>query len=216
MNEAMRLSSIGAAVTLSMMTLLWVLHLRIRNAGVVDIGWAAGIGLLAVLYAVLGSGDETRRALAAVLGGGWSLRLASHLAKRVFSAPEDGRYRTIRDEWKTNVAAKFFGFFLMQGALDVYLASPFLVAAINTKPGIGAFEIAGAVLWMVSIGGEGVADAQLRWFKEEPGIAGTYARSGFGIIRGTRIISSNGSYGARSRCSRWDHRTGGSRSGVRR
>jgi steroid 5-alpha reductase family enzyme len=172
MNEAMRLSLIGAAVTLSLMTLLWILHLRIRNAGVVDIGWAAGIGILAVLYAVLGSGDPTRRALAAVLGGGWSLRLASHLARRVFGEPEDGRYGAIREGWKTNITAKFLGFFLMQGALDVYLATPFLFAAINPKPGIGVFEIAGAVLWIVSIGGEGVADAQLKWFKAEPSSRG--------------------------------------------
>ena len=37
MNEAMRLSVIGAVVTLTLMTGLWILHVRIRNAGVVDV-----------------------------------------------------------------------------------------------------------------------------------------------------------------------------------
>ncbi len=178
MNEAMRLSVIGAAVTLTLMAGLWILHLRIRNAGVVDVGWAAGIGMLAVLYAAYGSGDPARRALAAVLGGGWSLRLTLHLAKRVGSEPEDGRYRAIRARWKTNLAAKFLGFFLMQGALDVFLATPFLLAAVNPRPGIGAFEIAGAVLWFISIVGESAADSQLRRFKASKANRGHVCRVG--------------------------------------
>jgi steroid 5-alpha reductase family enzyme len=178
MNEAMRLSVIGAVVTLTLMTGLWILHVRIRNAGVVDVGWAAGIGMLAVLYAAFGSGDPARRALAAVLGGGWSLRLTLHLAKRVGAEPEDGRYRAIRARWKTNLAAKFLGFFLMQGALDVFLATPFLFAAVNPKPGIGMFEIVGGLLWLISIVGESAADSQLRRFKANKANRGHVCRAG--------------------------------------
>jgi steroid 5-alpha reductase family enzyme len=178
MNEAMRLSVAGAAVTLTLMTGLWVLHLRIRNAGVVDVGWAAGIGMLAVLYALFGSGDPARRMLAAVLGGVWSLRLTLHLATRVGREAEDGRYRAIREKWRTNIAVKFLGFFLMQGALDVFLAVPFLFAAVNPRAGIGVFEIAGAVLWLVSIVGESVADSQLRRFKADTSNRGHVCRAG--------------------------------------
>ena len=39
----------GAAVTL--LFALWLLHLRMRNAGVVDIGWTVAIGLQAVIAA---------------------------------------------------------------------------------------------------------------------------------------------------------------------
>jgi steroid 5-alpha reductase family enzyme len=176
--ELAHLSAIGAAVTLTLMLALWALHVQIRNAGVVDVGWAAGIGMLAVLYALYGSGDPSRRALAGILGGVWSLRLTLHLARRVGSEPEDGRYREMRIRWRTNVTAKFLAFFLLQGALDVFLAVPFLVASVDPRRGIGAFEIAGVALWLVSIWGESLADSQLRRFKAEPSNRGRVCRTG--------------------------------------
>jgi steroid 5-alpha reductase family enzyme len=177
-SEVARLGIIGAALMLAMMGALWVLHLRMRNAGVVDVGWAAGIGMLAVLYAVHGSGDPVRRALAGILGGVWSLRLTLHLVHRVGSEPEDGRYRAIRERWRTNVSAKFLAFFLMQGLLDVFLASPFLLATVDPRPGFGAFEIGGALLWLMSVVGESLADAQLRRFKAVPANRGHVCREG--------------------------------------
>lgn len=50
-----------------------------KDAGIVDVGWAAGMGLLAVFYAVTAFGDLNRRVILAVLAGFWSFRLASHV-----------------------------------------------------------------------------------------------------------------------------------------
>ncbi len=159
---------IGTATMVAMMFALWLLHLAISNAAVVDVGWAAGIGVLALLYTALGPGDPMRRAVLAVLGGIWSLRLTLHLAHRVAGEPEDGRYREIRERWRTHLRAKFFVFFLGQGLLDVLLATPFLLAAQNPDPRLSLFEIGGATLWVVALAGETIADNQLRAFKANP------------------------------------------------
>jgi len=47
---------IGTASVCSLMLLLWLIHLPLGNAAIVDAGWAGGLALLAVIYAVMGEG----------------------------------------------------------------------------------------------------------------------------------------------------------------
>ncbi len=178
MHEAMQLLLIGAAITSAIMTALWGLHLRMKNAAVVDVGWASGIGILAVVYAVIGSGDPLHRLIAGILGGVWSARLALHIGHRVIGEPEDGRYAELRGKWATNLSVKFLLFFLGQGALDVVLAIPFLLVAINPRAGISGLEFAGIVLWIISVIGESMADGQLRRFKADTGNRGQVCQVG--------------------------------------
>ena len=166
----------GAAVTL--LFALWLLHLRMRNAGVVDIGWTVAIGLQAVIAALLGPGDPTRRAIVGVAGGLWSLRLATHLAIRVAAEPEDPRYAELRARWGGDVRLKFLAFFLSQAVLATALAAPFFVAAADAAPELHPLFWTGVVLALVSVAGEGTADAQLRRFKAEPSNRGTVCRVG--------------------------------------
>jgi len=178
MSDATRLVVLGSSVCLAMMFLLWLLHLRMHNAAVVDVGWTAGLGILAVLYAWLGPGWPIRRALVWILGGLWSWRLAAHLAHRVANEPEDGRYQELRARWGGNTKLKFLFFFLFQGVIDVVLSVPFLVAAVNEKPAISPFEIAAVVLWIVALAGEWIADRQLRAFKTDPANKGRVCQAG--------------------------------------
>ena len=48
---ALHLALIGFAITAAMMLALWIIHLAIRNAAIVDAGWAAALALLAIFYA---------------------------------------------------------------------------------------------------------------------------------------------------------------------
>jgi steroid 5-alpha reductase family enzyme len=53
----------------------------------------------------------------------------------------------------------------MQAASVVVLAAGFLLACVNPAAELHPLEIAGAVLWLIAISGEAVADAQLAAFK---------------------------------------------------
>src|SRR5512136_881571 len=102
-----------------MMTVLWLVQRALRDAGVVDVGWAAGLGALAVLYAALAAGPPLRRMLVAAMAGTWSLRLASYiLTNRVLGRQEDGRYQTLRSKWGERAQSRFFVFFQLQAVVD--------------------------------------------------------------------------------------------------
>jgi steroid 5-alpha reductase family enzyme len=170
---------LGATILSLMQAGLWVLQVRTRNAGWVDVGWALGLAIMAILAATLGSAPVERRVLVALLGGLHGLRLGLHLWHRVATDPqEDGRYQAIRAAWKTGVNLKFFAFFQGQALLDVLLGMPFLLAAWNPRAGLHPLEWAAAAVWLVAWIGETVADRQLRRFKAQAGHGGLTCRAG--------------------------------------
>ncbi|MCD6024736.1 MAG: putative rane protein [Fibrobacteria bacterium] len=169
------LVGLGIAIVLIQMAVLWRLHLPGRrralpNAAWVDVGWAAGLGVLALLYAAFGPAPGPRRLLLAVLAGAWSFRLAAHLYRdRVAGGrEEDKRYGGMRADWREKAPLYFLFVFLGQGVLDVVLALPFLLIAFNTDPVLRAWEWAGAALWLLALLGESLADRQLTAFKSDP------------------------------------------------
>jgi steroid 5-alpha reductase family enzyme len=168
----------GWVAMAAMMAALWFLQRARHDAGVVDVGWTAGLGILAVLYATAGGGDPLRRALVAVMAGGWSLRLTCYLlADRIVGKPEDGRYRTLRARWGKRAQARFFLFFQGQAVADLVLSLPFL-AAMRGGVALGAAGLAGVVVWVVAVLGEALADAQLARFRADPATRGTTCRTG--------------------------------------
>src|SRR5689334_5587946 len=113
----------GFAVLALFFWLLWRHAVRIKDASSVDVGWAAGIGFLALLCAAALPGEPARRVLVGGMGALWSARLALHLyVDRVRGKPEDGRYAHLRAKWGADADRNFFGWFQLQGALDVLLA----------------------------------------------------------------------------------------------
>jgi steroid 5-alpha reductase family enzyme len=169
----------GAAMVGGMMFVLWVIHLLLRNAAVVDVGWAAGLGLLAGYYAYAGPGYPARKYAIAAMAGAWSLRLAGYLLfARVLGHPEEGRYVQLRQEWKTNLPLRFLLFFEFQALLDLVLSLPFLLACLDTRAALGPFEKIGAAIWMIGMLGEATADAQLNAFKKNPANKGKTCRAG--------------------------------------
>jgi steroid 5-alpha reductase family enzyme len=168
----------GTALVGSMMFVLWLVHLRIGNASIVDPGWAFGVPLLAATYAVLGSGYLWRRWLLAGMAVVWGVRLGSYLLLRILGQPEEGRYQELRRLWKDHLALKFLVFFEFQALLDVFLSLPFLLAALNPQAELSPLEYAGFALWFTALLGEAIADAQLAAFKRDPASRGQVCQSG--------------------------------------
>jgi len=157
---------------------VWAWQLKTGNAGMVDPVWAYSLGLVAVLYAVLGNGDPVSRALAALGGLAWGVRLGTHLWKRNFGKPEDARYRRFREEWGDKAASKMFWFFQVQVVISMLLSIAFLLPSYRSStPAIGWIVLA-VVVWIASVVGEGIADRQLKRFTRDPANHTTVCRVG--------------------------------------
>ncbi|WKZ57876.1 MAG: DUF1295 domain-containing protein [Bdellovibrionota bacterium] len=164
---------IGWVICAASMVALYFEALRRREADIVDAGRAGLLGLLAVVYCCLLNGYPPRKYLIAALMVLWALRLGAHLFKeRVAVAGEDGRYADLRALWGENANRNFFIYFQAQGFLCVLLSLPLLVVMMNPVPCFTVWDTIGVGLWVLAVGGESVADAQLGAFKSNPANAG--------------------------------------------
>lgn len=159
------------------MTLGWAWQRRRRNAGIVDVLWAGGLGVAAILMAVTGSGAALPRLLLALMGGVWSWRLSAHLWRRVSGESEDGRYRQLRAHWQ-NSQTKFYLFFQAQALLVLLFALPFMAVACNPVNDVTVWTALGVLIWLASVALESLADRQLATFRADPTQHGRTCRSG--------------------------------------
>lgn len=176
----------SAAIAMAMMVVVWIFAKRMNNAGIVDIWWSFGFVPAAIFCGVFGSGHPVRNGLIAAMVCAWSLRLGSHLYRRVMAhhPDEDPRYADLRAQFPNHTWLMFFGFFQLQAVLIALLCAPVAIACANPGPGIGGFEFAGLALWLIAIGGESVADAQLAAFRAVPSNRGKVCE--FGLWRFSR------------------------------
>ena len=159
-----------------MMTLGWIWAQRRENAGIVDVLWSSGLAASALANGILGTGAVVPRIMVAALGGIWGARLAAHLWQRVRSEPEDGRYHALRGLWG-NSPLRWFGLFQLQAFLIPLFSVPFAAAAGNPGNSVLWPAIAGTI-WLISVGGESLADRQLARFRADPAHRGRTCRAG--------------------------------------
>lgn len=158
---------------------LWLLQRRTRDAGVVDLGWTWGVGVLAVGWVALTPGLLERRLLVWLMIGAWSARLGWHiLADRVLPPGEDGRYADLRRRWGGAFDRRMLWFFQAQALLAVAFALPAPVAAGVERPALGWPEAAAVLIWLTALGGEWLADRQLARHKADPANRGRTCRRG--------------------------------------
>lgn len=142
----------------------WAIATARRNAGLVDIFWPLFFLAAASCFMVQTGVAPPRAAIVTALVTAWSLRLATHLAKRNWNAPEDRRYREIRERNEPGFAWKsLYLVFGLQGALAWLIAAP-LAAAMSSLQPLGALDAIGAGLATFGIAFETIADTQLARF----------------------------------------------------
>lgn len=170
---------IAWAAMIVVMLAMWQRQRRTQNAGIVDVAWSYGTGACAAFFAAMVEGDPTRRALVAALAGFWGLRLGTHLALRMArDEHEDTRYRGLREKWGDNAQRNLFIFFQVQAAWAVMFALPMLAAASNPQAFGRWSDLIGIALWLIAVGGEAVADAQLNAFRRDAANRGQVCQVG--------------------------------------
>jgi steroid 5-alpha reductase family enzyme len=171
---------LGLGFSSLLMAVVWVIAVRIRNAGIVDIAWALGFAPLALLYRVFGDGEPARQNLITLMTVLWSLRLGVHLWKRVMGhhPEEDGRYRELRRRVAGHEGFFFFWFFQAQALLLALLSIPVMLSNFDPRLHLGFSDWLGFSVWLVAILGESLADGQLAAFKAAPSNRGKVCSAG--------------------------------------
>lgn len=169
----------GWLILAIIVSILWVVQLWRQEADIIDVGWAGGLGFLAIYYSLSTAGLFSRRMLVALLVGLWSYRLASYLFRSRFLAPgEDGRYLALRQKWGAKAQRNFFLLFQLQAFVAVILSVSFLVVMRNPESRYSIFEVLAMFVWIIAITGEAIADFQLGRFRKDPANQGKVCRTG--------------------------------------
>jgi steroid 5-alpha reductase family enzyme len=148
----------------------WRWAKKIKNAGVVDIFWAFNFAVVALLLFMLADGWLPRRLLICSMVIVAGTRLGLHLLIRVTRHldEEAGRYSQLRKQWAPRPDSRFFWFFQARAVFNVFLSAPFFIITANETDHFSGWEYAGAILWLIAVIGETLADRQLTVFKKDP------------------------------------------------
>jgi steroid 5-alpha reductase family enzyme len=162
------------------MAAAWVVQGRTGNAGWVDAFWSFGTGAAGVISALwpLGAPPEARQWIVAALIAIWGIRLGLYIAERSAKGREDVRYARLRQEWGADYPRRMFGFLMIQAVMGWVLSLSVLVAARNPAAGPGWADAAGVLLLGLAVGGEALADWQMRGFRADPANRGQVMRRG--------------------------------------
>jgi steroid 5-alpha reductase family enzyme len=162
---------VAMALALSiLMALAWVVQQRTGNSGWVDTIWTFAVGLVGAggaLWPVTGNAPNPRQWLVAALVAIWSLRLGLHIAARSAAITDDPRYAAFAREWGVNSARRMFTFLQNQAFGSVPLVFAIFVAAHFPQASLRVQDYVGALILLIGIAGEALADAQLRSFRSK-------------------------------------------------
>ena len=162
----------GIFVALSaIMAGAWLVQRRTGNSGWVDTIWTFGLGgtgLVAALVPVGGEGLSSRQYVAAAFMLCWSLRLGLHIAQRTSGITDDPRYADMARGWGVDAPRRMYWLLQKQAWVTIPLALAVFLAAHNPAPGLGRQDAAAILVLIVALGGEALADRQLRAFRADP------------------------------------------------
>jgi steroid 5-alpha reductase family enzyme len=154
-----------------LMAFAWVVRERTGNSGWVDTIWTFAVGLVgagSALWPVGGEAPNIRQWLVAALVAIWSLRLGLHIAIRTLPISDDPRYAAFAKEWGVNSPRRMFVFLQNQALGSIPLVFAIFVAARFPSNELRWQDMLGALILLVGIAGEGLADAQLKRFRTDP------------------------------------------------
>ena len=108
------------------MSLAYLLSVLLRNAGIVDVFWGAGFGLIALVSCLILTSQNTSMLVLAGMLILASVRLTWHIGQRFVNEypKEDARYTAFRKHISTNPELMTFLVYQIQGLLMTLVALP--------------------------------------------------------------------------------------------
>ena len=163
---------IALACALSfVMSLAWMIEQRTGNSGWIDTVWAFGVGAVGIAGALVqlpvATASPQRQWLVAGVMLVWSLRLGSHIAHRSSGRPDDPRYAKLRSGWGEDASWQMWLLLQKQALVSIPLVFSVWLAAHNPAMDLRVQDLLGLLILAAAIGGEALADRQLRRFHRE-------------------------------------------------
>jgi steroid 5-alpha reductase family enzyme len=146
----------------------------VRKTDVVtDLSYSLTFALLAVALPFTGAGKPVQL-VASLLVLVWALRLGAYLFRRILRMKVDHRFDGMRED-----PLRFARFWLLQAITVAVVMLPVSYLLDRAHPhGFGAWAVAGAVLWLVGLLVEAIADAQKAAFRSKDENRGRFITSG--------------------------------------
>jgi len=169
-------------VILSMMTILWLISVFLKNVSIVDLFWGIGFIVASGVYYYYTDGNPYRKAIILALVIIWGLRLSIYLAWRNHGKGEDFRYKEFRRKYGVDRYwwISYFQVFLVQGLLMWLISAPLLGAQyIHDSGNPGFLDIIAILVWLTGFIFEAGGDFQLARFKSDPQNKGKLLTTGF-------------------------------------
>lgn len=175
----LKLLLVGLIFVFGLMSILWLLAIRIKKASIVDPAWAACIALLVMFYTAFSPAGGVRVFLITTMGVLWGMRLCFFiLFYRVLFVQEDGRYAEILLRWGDRKNIKLFQFYMLQALVAVLFSIPYLIMSLNPRHQLYGLEILGFSIWLLAFFAETMADLQLEYHKKQADSKGKTCRLG--------------------------------------
>jgi steroid 5-alpha reductase family enzyme len=171
----------GLLIILSMMTLLWIVSIFLKNVSIVDLFWGMGFVLANAWYFFMSDDFYPRKIILFSLVTIWGLRLSIYLAWRNIGKGEDYRYQEFRRNYGENRYwwVSYFQTFLLQGMFMWLISMPLLGANYLTQSTeLNGFDYAAMLVWLVGFIFEAGGDYQLARFKANQSNKGKVLNTG--------------------------------------
>lgn len=160
--------ALTAAVDVFAFAATWLIARRLGRYNVVDVTWSLSIAAITATafgWSVHAGGDTARRSLVLAMTIVWAIRLASHIGNRSRGHGEDPRYAAILSRAPGSVSAYAVQRVFAPQALIAFAISMPLQIAMYQRGGNTWLDVAGAAVWLLGLGWEAIADAQLSAFR---------------------------------------------------
>ena len=144
-----------------------------RTDVVTDLSYSLTFALLAVVLLFTGAAEAVQ-IVASLLVVVWAVRLGAYLFRRIMRMKVDHRFDGMRDR-----PLRFARFWLLQAITVAVVMLPVsYLLDREHPPGLGAWSIGGAAVWLVGLLVEAVADAQKAAFRGKEENRGRFVASG--------------------------------------
>ena len=172
----------GLLLTLSLMIILWLISVVIKNVSIVDVFWGLGFVIINFYYFLATENIYLRKFILLFLVTLWGLRLTIYLAWRNIGKGEDFRYKEFRKKYGPERYwwFSFFQVFLLQGSLIMIVSLPLLGTNFETtNNSLNVLDYFALMIWLIGFIFETGGDYQLSKFKKDPNNRGKLLKTGF-------------------------------------